>query len=354
MNRIATIIFLSFSTILNAQLFTVESYRDIDPFDYDCVFPVVFSSSHAEAADRINTYLQYEALDIIYGAEETSLFRKVFPPEGEIWGSTEFDYQVNTNTDKFFSVSITYAGTGAYSEYYVSTYNFVASTGEAIDLEDLFAETPLSDLGLIVNQAYYSEITDFMESIVQTDEDMSYQYEMYNECKEKFVESDWLPTNQFTVMDDGIRFERERCSNHAMRALDDIGKFSYELSFESLEVFMNGRFYDLMSELVWNPDDLNIQGKLLKGAIGGKYPITVIFNRPWGGDDIRGVYWYNKVKKPIELKGSFKAHGMIELVESIDGKEIAKIIGRVVDGVFSGKWIKSKDGTELSIEFGLN
>ncbi|MDX2359433.1 MAG: hypothetical protein QNK23_01410 [Crocinitomicaceae bacterium] len=261
MKRTITCLFLVISTLLNAQLFTVDSYKDSDPFGYDCVFPVVSSTSHDAAADKINTYIQIRSLAIDYNKGDDSLFRNVFPPEGEIWGNTEYNFQVNHNTDKFFSVTITYSGTGAYSEYYSTTYNFVASTGEFIVLNDLFSRTALSDLGFIVNERRYSEIMDFMEDIDVTGEDLSEQYEMYNECKDQFFKNNWLPITMFTIMDDGIRFERERCSNHAMMALDDLGRFSQELSFKDLEMFMNENFSALMSAGIWSTKNKGFKKK---------------------------------------------------------------------------------------------
>ena len=48
------------------------------------------------------------------------------------------------------------------------------------------------------------------------------------------------------------------------------------------------------------------EGKLFKGKINGKFPITAIVTKIYEDSSLKMQYWYDDQKVPIELDGDFK------------------------------------------------
>jgi len=319
-------------TSVKAQFYTVASVSNIDRFNQESVFPVLKSKKHQSAADRINTYLHLTVLDQVYENDRYAYFEHVFPPEDEYWGQSNFDFQVMTNNELFFSIAIMYESTGAYTESFVEYYTFSSFTGEHLTLNDFFAETPLIDVSSIVKERFAKRIKSYLPQIDKKEEDGDAKYEMYEECLSYIESEDVLYNASFYIKDTSMVFTRERCSNHMMAALDDLWTFETALTLNELGLFFNEETSKALAKNYWESNgDVILNDKILKGSIRKKYKITArIQFRPMkdGCQELSGVYWYDKIKTIITLNGEVDEDGNFELIEYFDG---------VATGVFKGK-----------------
>ncbi len=336
---------------LSAQYFSIREVHGVDSWDQESVFPEVIPPEHKSAspewaATKINTVLQYRMLSTVYdpGNEDKNIFSEVFPPEGEIGGQSEFSYDVNVNNGKLFSITISYAGTGAYTEYYSSDFNFLTETGEYIQLSDLFTPESADQLGEIVSDIFASEIRYYLDTLTDADEFANEKREMYEDCLNWFNGSGF-PSSTFYLKDSSIVFTAERCSNHMMAALDDLWEFSTEMRFSDIEPYLSEKGAKILhgKYLSFSGDQLLPENKVLSGYLDGKYPITAIFSS-LSGSYLNGVYWYNKYKKPIALYGEVMDNGKMKFHEEVNGKKIAVIECEWQNNQLMGVWEKA-DGS---------
>jgi hypothetical protein len=335
-------------TDLNEPIYTIEELVEKDPDRGLSKFPIVHSEKYPEAAYKINVLLHYKVLNKIFGNEEESIFSKVHPKEEEISGQTEFSFSINTNNHSFFSITITYLGTGAYSEYFNEEFNFFASTGTHITLNDILTEDGLSNVGGMVNKACLDSLDKALQQIDPEGEYADEQRELYKDCKSRFKNSGQLNLSNFRISNGGVTFSKDRCSNHAMAALDDLWIFNIEFSFEELQAHLSKNALNSIND---GTVDLclitYIADKIFIGSINGEYPITMIFNdysRGDGEQSIRGVYWYDRVKKRIGLTGKAEALTSlitkVELEEIVRARKTANITGVFGCGEYMARWIK--------------
>lgn len=331
-------------TLVFAQ-FDVRPFEQLDHFDMISSFPVVYSETNPEAAKNINTVLHYRSLEKVFQEDDVSRFSAVFPPEGEIHGASEFSYDIIANNEHYFSVAIESAYTGAYSEYFTLFYNFDAQTGQPIYLNDLFSEAAVEDLTEWVANAVSTRIKTFMDSI-DMDDPEGYgpeQYDMYAECLSYYEEPTPLSDEYFFLTDSTITFVKGRCSNHMMAALDDLWEFYESFPVDELENIMSDNGLALMHGTERQIEPYIIpSGKVLKGAMGGKYPITLILRNTYL-NHYSGIYWYDKIGKPISLYGKLiEDQGFVEIDEKVNDKVTGTMtLSAQKDGALEGDWISS-------------
>lgn len=330
---------------VNAQ-FEIDSFVQEGQYGDANKFPIVRSLENAKAAERINTVLHQRMLEKVYREEDDNRFDQVVPPEGEFQGASEFDFEVTANNGRFFSISISCAYTGAYSEYHTTYFNFDAVSGQPVNLLDIFSDAGYSELSDWVTAAIYSEINEFMNGIDVSDEYGSEQFDMYAECISWFDDVQELPQEAFYMTDSVITFVRGRCSNHMMMALDELWEFHEEYSLVELTTFMSENGKALVYGGTMNFDHLIVPtGKILQGKIAGKYPITMVLRHSYD-NYYSGEYWYNKVKQPIALWGETDNAGYLHLTEKVNEKTTGKFDLQILQGgTLEGEW-SNADGTK--------
>ncbi|GAB5416958.1 MAG: hypothetical protein Crog4KO_18250 [Crocinitomicaceae bacterium] len=352
MTKALCLLFIFGAFFTQAQ-FEIDSFVQRDQFDFDSKFPIIRSDENPDAAERINIVLHHRMLEKVFRMDDDQRFEMVFPPEGEFQGASEFEYYINANNERFFSISITCSYTGAYSEYHTSYFNFDAKTGQPILLSDMFGESARYDLSEWVNASIYEEISDFMSNIDLDDPDGfgQEQYDLYDECSGWYEEVSMLSDEYYFMTDSTITFVKGRCSNHMMAALDDLWEFYEEYSLLELQSKMSDDGIALMFGEKLNFSSTNIpEGKILEGTIGGKYPITMIISNYYG-DNFHGVYWYNKVKKPIKIEGKVNEFAFLELEESVNDKVTGHMKLQVMSGgMLEGDWTNSNNSKKLEMK----
>ncbi|MEY3236307.1 MAG: hypothetical protein RI883_408 [Bacteroidota bacterium] len=360
MIKFALLFFFCISVLslkLNAQQFNVSDIQGIDINGDTCIFPLL-SGKNKKAAQKINTYLQIAVLSKIGASADSIPYSNVFPVEGEYWGGSLYSYHINNNDSKFFSVTISYDYTGAYTERFEQYFNFISATGEHVLLEDFFAETPLSTIGEIINQRFANSIETFMTTIDTLSEDGNEQYAMYEECLKYMKDNTEIYGANFFIEDSNFVFVKERCSNHAMAYYDELCMLNEAMSFELLSNFFNQNGSDIYNGGKWDSKRSSINEKILNGKINKKYAITAKFEYNQFENYLEGVYWYDNYKIPIYLYGELKEDGTFVLEIALE-KTAEKVIsetftGIIQDGVFKGTWSNANKTLKFPFLLSIN
>jgi hypothetical protein len=128
------------------QYFTIDTVKGMSPHAYHnkYIFPDLKCKSNQMAAERINQDLRQDILELDSGKQYKSIFEKV-------WGSEEnpmpmesdFSFEVVNNDDRFFCITMSAEGCGAYCEDWTRYYTWDSRTGQKIELQELFSSTGL-------------------------------------------------------------------------------------------------------------------------------------------------------------------------------------------------------------------
>lgn len=146
---------------------------------------------------RINTYLHVMELEGLPERFERSPFERIWPKEGEIWGTNSLDYRIDTEQPGFLSLTISGEYTGAYTAMGHVTYLFDLASGQPIGLSQLFTSAGLQRLGECIGRERSKRIEDYLagvpvpgghtEELVSlspddNDERSDEQRDMYRQC----------------------------------------------------------------------------------------------------------------------------------------------------------------------------
>ncbi|VVE59232.1 hypothetical protein PIN31009_05466 [Pandoraea iniqua] len=290
--------------------------------------------------------------------------------DGTSQGSSEFGFSVFRNDDRILALEVEAEGCGAYCEHYGRQYNFDATTGRVIFASDIF--TPSGGAKLLQKNStkrtleYRRAIESLNKTAVanrklkgvatpwpkprqnnrQDDEEerIASTIGMYESCLESIPDYGKyykLADATLKIEGESITFLYERCSNHAMRALDDVGnqKVTYKIADLAPYFTAYGK-YLLMSGPKVAPQ-VDPYGQILQGRVG-KAAITLYLSRRYNDDSLDGSYFYDKYRTPISLSGKVIGN-VVELSEFDSGDTPKPLIRAEVKGdELEGQWLGKK------------
>ncbi|MDH6250953.1 hypothetical protein M2347_000680 [Chryseobacterium sp. H1D6B] len=302
---------LSFSQQKNIKI------TDLQPKSEDYVFPVVSYSGKPSVENKINTFLQVSELEFIPGTGKNP-FTLASTAANSYTNYVYFYNWEKIETPKnILSISMEGEASGAYPESFSDYKNFDLRTGNYINIQDLFQPNAVGIIEKILNQKVEKRIKDYLAELTSSkddSEDVKDQIAMYEECLGS-VNSYTLEYVKFFFGKNGLTIVRERCSNHAMRALDDLGSYNIELPYTELEKYWSPYAKNLLSgaeKAVFQPTP---QNTLYRGKIDHKYPVVVLIKQIYEDGSFSAVYWYEKNKKLIEWGGTIK-NNHISMIEN--------------------------------------
>jgi hypothetical protein len=232
---VVTCCLIAFNTTL-AQ-FTVSEQKDTSKAGTVYTFPVFSSTNPDNPHESVNHWLQSNELELEIGDQDSSIFEKIWPTFDQPYsGTTEFGYHVITNSRKILSVEFNKEGCGAYCENFTTYYNFDASTGQFLELAQLFTEDGLKQLAKsITNERVAAVNAAIKKATTEGEEDTK---SMYEGCMEYLTDPEGF-NGGFYIEKTKIHILHERCSNHALRALDEVGDFDNVRSFAQLHPYLS-------------------------------------------------------------------------------------------------------------------
>ncbi|MES2756301.1 MAG: hypothetical protein V4693_02915 [Pseudomonadota bacterium] len=264
------------------------------------------------------------------------------------------------------SINFQIEGCGAYCETYHSVHNFDTASGRRVNDVDLVTAPGMRELArqmmMTRLSAYTIQLADLaarLKAEKQRDvrADLEERIALNGECadmeREKLADESGLAQafSYYTQQHAGqaLVLTSGRCSNHAMRALDDVGDVTMPVPYAKLRPWLTG----YGKALLLGEGTARASGmyrQLLRGHINGIIPITMQLANE-RGNSVNGVYLYDKVGKPIKLVGKREGNELT-LMERLGEEETAgATIKLVVTGSqLKGQWIGKK---QLAIQLNV-
>lgn len=325
-------------------------------------FPVLQGDSLA--VRRINTYLHAMELEGLPGRFERSPFERIWPKDGEIWGTNSLDYRIDTEQPGFLSLTISGEYTGAYTSMGHVTYLFDLASGHPIGLSQLLTPAGLQRLGERFGRERRKRIEDYLAGIPvpggytnelvslspdDHDERSEEQRDMYRQCLPSRSKAD-LRYNRLQLDKQKLTLTGENCAPHVAQALDDLGEFANSVPYTELTEDLSPYGRCLLLEQrsdCHHPGDLKAGG-VYWGKIGGRYPITLIVGTSQSSRPQSSSYFYDKYATRIELNGNDLLDGHLRLQESSDTPATFDLHLQA-DGSLRGTW-QQDGGRALPVE----
>lgn len=223
--------------------FSIVDMTDTSESGTVYTFPVFSSTNPNNPHEKINAFLQKNELELSIGEQDSSIFENIWTDPDGLGGTTEMGYTVILNNDKILSLRFDKEGCGAYCEAYTTYYNFDSNTGDPIEYLTLFTEDGIQLLQEGITDDRVKMVNEALaKATTEEDEDRKM---MYSGCLEVMT-APYGGFGPFYIDNGSIHFIRERCSNHAMAGLDDIGEFDNVKSFEALQPFLSDKGKELL------------------------------------------------------------------------------------------------------------
>ena len=320
--------------------------------DGNNVMPFV-SSNNIQADKRINDYLFIDALNQLSTQSQQQKDTTAMPK------STAESYSVVRNDNKVLVLNIRMEYCGAYCERDNVSYHFDAQTGYHIGLSDVFTEQGIAQLDTKINRLNIARIERMIKSLKRfkrKNDTVEAQLEMYTDCLNSKKERTAQPFdsfyNTFQIGDRTVTFTSDRCSNHAMRAIDDIGDFDNNLSSAQLTPYLTTYGKALLNHTVSNTYRPSAFDQVLYGTLGNSR-ITMLLNPPQKNSStqdrsISGQYFYNQYKTSIDLFGSIKDN---KITLNENDKQPVKTITLTTNGTsLNGFWFSEGQSHPISVK----
>ena len=288
-------------------------------------FPFV-QSEDTRLATRINHWLFLETFEIPAPARAADGLRGVDP---QTWQSMPgLGYTVLRNDARVLSLRIEGEGCGAYCEDFAYAHAFDATTGRHLEAADLF--TP-QGLQAIVGKIGASNAATLRKEIASLKkarktprpkdgpsvDDLEAAIGLYEDCLSSRADAEYRKiagAGRMEIEAGAVLFAQDRCSNHAMRALDDIGDFSTRIPASQLGPWLTGYGRTLLLGEGNAPAPTSPFGQVLRGTIDGKLPVTLRLPPIGDGQQVNAVYFYDRYRTPIPVSGPYK-DGVLTLDE---------------------------------------
>lgn len=285
-------------------------------------FPWV-RTDDAKVAERINQFLFIDTFEAMAPARAADGLRGV---DAQNWQNMPIlQYVVLRNDARVLSLRIEGESCGAYCESFATGHAFDAATGRHLEPGDLFTANGLAD---IARQIRANNVARLRKEIAalggkarRADANREDKAALYTACLAERQDPAYRqiePLGRMAIDAKGVRFEQDRCSNHAMHALDDLDTFSTRFSAEQLGPWLTGYGRALLLEELKEgtaPEPTSAFGQVLRGTIDTRLAITLRLQAVRRDGSVSGTYFYDRYRQPIPVSGTY-AGGVLELSES--------------------------------------
>jgi hypothetical protein len=333
-------------------------------------FPFVVSGNKT-VDNRVNTMLHMSLLNTLPPKsinEKNTILKQVDASE------ISFEKPILINKKRVLGFNFNLESCGAYCENYDMNFYFDTRNGRLITEGEIFNLKTIPQLANIINKENNNTVKRFLKNIKKeakksgrTEVEIEEQILIYESCLEgrNNKDKDSYYKNylgKVTMLDGVVNFTYERCSNHAMRALDDLWETTKTMQAEELRPYLSeyGK-YIILGEGDGVVPEINNYAQLYQGKLNNKIDLVLYVgdldrnqkkNSPYSSYN-QEKYIYTKYKKAIELNldanSSSKEYMLIENQENADSiDEKARFQFKVKNNKLIGNWI-SKDKT-LSFE----
>ncbi|WP_410750473.1 hypothetical protein [Citrobacter sp. U14242] len=355
LSGVALLLLSGYTTATQLEIKNIE-YRYPNSTEMQYRLPWFSSADNPTVAKRINDYIFASFINQLPGNNPQATVNQFAKSERN--PTANLDYTVEYRDAKVLTLNMFVEGCGAYCESYNVPLSFDLANGAAITLNDLFSRATMAELNTRIRKDIRGQIDAFVaahksqtpEQIKEEKgEDFDYA-DFYASCA---TYTDGLYyIDKFSLQKGHLAFLNGRCSNHASRALDDLGDFTTKVPTAELhnQFTPYGQYLTTAKSTTPVEPAPSIDGKVMYGTLGKSMRIVLKVDCKYG-DFFEGAYFYQKFCAPIELTGKCDVENNqhYELKTSAAEQTQEKITLDLKDGVYQGVW--ESNGKTLPVRF---
>jgi hypothetical protein len=194
-------------------------------------FPVPKCGDCDYSVENINTAISIDLLDV--DIQDSLDFHSNIQPDIDslIPLIKDLSHKVNLLTNRFYSVTSILEGYSAYCESSERSYNYGFMKKDFIQLKKIFTPNGLIKFRTYLEASKRNRLSQHFaqkkDSITDPEEYYAHRLMegMYRVCYENASYSMAIEYLDFIYQENELTVFSERCSNHALMSLDEIGKF---------------------------------------------------------------------------------------------------------------------------------
>jgi hypothetical protein len=310
------ILIISWTQHLRAQTGEIN-ITQLAPAYKDYKFPCIVYAKNELVERKINLALQLEHLKHLPNNYKLHPFELICSDSNRCCGSTKFlEWKQTKSPKNILSTTLNGEVKGSYSEAFSIYHNFDLRTGNEILGHHFFTLEGMQVLRTLINNEAKQKIQKFIEKIKASSDSTSEKYRdeilepqisLYEDCL-KSVEDDDISFPNFYFGVDSISFVKERCSDHATRAIDHLDRYFINISYKEIERYLSVYGKNLLSGSAIIAERNTPESNCFKGFIDGKYPITAMLFKAGYDRYVQMYYWHDKINKPIPLIGQLMGY----------------------------------------------
>jgi hypothetical protein len=292
----------------------------------------------------------------------------------DLGGLTSQTVKVLRNDERVLTIALDHETCGAYCEDSTHYYQFDAQTGALLLANDLLTDDGKVQLQRWMRQkriaAYQQQLAELakerraekfakgkkpkedgmgVEDRIFFNQDCIDQIKFKKDTRAEEIEHFGYHTVALTPT--SFNLVAYRCSNHAMRALDDVDTVTLEVPFAKLGAFLTPYGKAVLLSQGQAPLASSIYDQLLRGTVGST-PITMLLTQALEGR-VQGRYFYDKFGTAIEASGQAEANAL-ELTETArtegDPRPVATLRLKRQGAQLKGTWTSKTDGKVLEMQ----
>ena len=356
MKKLSIVFFIFLVSFCFAQE-TKVLVTNLPPKTENSVYPLVSIPTNKKAADKINLYMQVSDLENIPNTRKNP-FQLVGSGTTSYSNFVYFyEWKKLTTPKNILSIYFSGEASGAYPESFEEWKNFDIRTGNYINMLDLIKHSSVKNVESIMRSTIRNKINAFIKEVKSgTQNDTSKeQIELYEDCLGS-IDYRSIDYVDYFIEKDQLVMTSGRCSNHAMRGIDDLGSFEIKIPLKKLEPHLTDYAKNLLSGSQTVVTQPNLQHRIYKGKIDGKYPITLMINQIFEDNSMSITYWYDTHKKLIEWRGTYENNRFTLVEDDYHDEENARWIPKaniILDEKGTdlvGTWEDYKTKKKLKIE----
>ena len=268
-------------------------------------------------------------------------------------GTESQQFTVSRNDARILTIAFEIEGCGAYCENYNTWTSFDLQDGSLLTPANLFTPNGMRALAKRLRQEQITRYRGQLKALAKdlktaqarpidpaskkggTKQDLINDVEdriaLNQGCLDDQLAKEKAPAGQaghglfdyagslpFEITEDTFQLTADRCSNHAMRALDDVGNVVLSLPFRDLQPWLTAYGKSVLLGEGSAPPAERVYSQVLHGTLGAGTAITMLIDKDRYGN-VNGRYFYDRRRLPIELTGG-QTGPTIDLKEFIDGK----------------------------------
>lgn len=280
-------------------------------------------------------------------------------------GTESQSFSVSRNDDRVLTIVLSGEGCGAYCENYSVSYNFDVTTGQLLAKEDVFTTAGISALDRQMKQEQLDQYQKQLKTLKlelknlqkkggaahqDEEDDLNQRIELNTECKNNVQE--YLNQNtenhfktygyEMEFAEKGLNLSAGRCSNHAQRALDDVGDVTLTVPYANLRPALTPYGKTLLLNEGSSKIPSRVYDRILRGHMGNNIAITMLLSKN-SDNTVSGIYFYDKYRKSIGIRGQETGSKLVlseQSNENTDEKNTMELT--IIRGTLKGRWLGKK------------